>query len=262
MADRIIEDLEDLAAHLDWPDPPDLSSVVRVRIAESNIRTVARAREREPRRWIAVGVAAALLIAAVLVIPGPRRAIARFFGIEGVRITGTDTDSPALPATVTNGLRLGERAPLDDVVDQASFPVMAPIDLRTPNAAFRGEPSPEAVTLVWAPSDRLPPTGPAGGVGLLLTQFPGRIERPLLDKQIGPDAVVEATMVDDRPAYWITGAAHLLIYLDADGQRRDDTVRLAANTLLWSNAGVTYRLESALDRDAAIALAASLEALR
>ena len=48
---------------------------------------------------------------------------------------------------------------------------------------------------------------------------------------------------------------HEFLYLDANGNPQPDTARLAANTLLWERDGVTYRLESALDRDAALALA-------
>ena len=55
---------------------------------------------------------------------------------------------------------------------------------------------------------------------------------------------------------------HEFFYLDADGEPQPDTARLAANTLLWERDGVTYRLESALDRDAALAIARQLTPAR
>ena len=44
-------------------------------------------------------------------------------------------------------------------------------------------------------------------------------------------------------------------FLDAEDEQQRDTARLAANTLIWERAGITYRLESALDRYAALPLA-------
>ena len=58
--------------------------------------------------------------------------------------------------------------------------------------------------------------------------------------------------------YWISGAPHELIFVDEAGQPVFDTRRIVGNTLLWARDGVTYRLESGLDRAAAIALAGTL----
>ena len=58
--------------------------------------------------------------------------------------------------------------------------------------------------------------------------------------------------------YWISGAPHELIFVDEAGQPVFDTRRIVGNALLWARDGVTYRLESGLDRAAAIALAGTL----
>jgi hypothetical protein len=48
------------------------------------------------------------------------------------------------------------------------------------------------------------------------------------------------------------------MYRTESGDVVPETLRLAGNTLIWTMGPFTYRLESALDRDAAIAVASSL----
>jgi hypothetical protein len=87
------------------------------------------------------------------------------------------------------------------------------------------------------------------------------MRRDLVEKRILPGTTVEQTTIRSSPAFWISGVPHAFVYLDADGKAQLDTTRLAANTLLWEDDGITYRLESALERADAIALAESLESL-
>ena len=70
-----------------------------------------------------------------------------------------------------------------------------------------------------------------------------------------PGTTIEPVTVDGAAGYWLGNGVHEFFYLDTQGNPQPDTARLAANTLLWERDGVTYRLESALDRDAALALA-------
>ena len=71
-------------------------------------------------------------------------------------------------------------------------------------------------------------------------------------------SLAETVTVGEVPGYWIGGGQHELFYLGPGGTGRPDTTRLAANTLLWSKDGVMFRLESSLDRSAAIDLASQL----
>ena len=50
----------------------------------------------------------------------------------------------------------------------------------------------------------------------------------------------------------------MFLYLAADGSVEEETLRLAGNTLIWTHGPFTYRLESALGRDEALALAESV----
>lgn len=60
------------------------------------------------------------------------------------------------------------------------------------------------------------------------------------------------------PTYWLTGTPHLFWYTDATGAVTMERIRLAGNTLLWSQGGLVFRLESALPRAAALRIAASV----
>ena len=64
--------------------------------------------------------------------------------------------------------------------------------------------------------------------------------------------------VDGRSGYWIADWPHSVVVDPPANKPGGMTARLAGNTLLWTVGDVTYRLESALDRDAAIALAETI----
>ena len=57
---------------------------------------------------------------------------------------------------------------------------------------------------------------------------------------------------------WLEGEPHGFYYLDEAGQPRDETLRLARNTLLWERGPLTFRLEGDLTREQALAVARSL----
>ncbi len=211
-------------------------------------RRAAPARRRRP----VVLVVAALVVAALVVVavPGSRAALARWLGIGSVRIVTTDDPVPDLSGPYD----LGEPVTVDAATARAPGPLV-PDGLGPPAAAFVGAPT-GAVTVVWPATDELPPigTGP-GAAGLVVTALPEAISEPLLTKVGSAGTVVEATTVDGRPAYWVAGALHVVRADEAEGGDVPDTVRLAGNTLLWADGDITYRLESGLDRDAAVAVA-------
>jgi hypothetical protein len=94
------------------------------------------------------------------------------------------------------------------------------------------------------------------GGALRLDAFDGQLD-PVFHKQIsGPG--VEWVQVDGDFAVWI-GGPHELAYVDRTGTVRVATARLAAATLIWEDAGVSYRLEGDLRRDEATGIAASLD---
>jgi hypothetical protein len=60
-------------------------------------------------------------------------------------------------------------------------------------------------------------------------------------------------------AWWIAGGEHFFFYRDAQGNVVDTTLRLAGDTLIWEEGGVTHRVEGAPSLAAAIRVAESLE---
>ncbi len=209
----------------------------------------------------AIAIAVAVLVVALLALPAPRHAVAEWLGISTVHIVRVDS-LPASVGTANLGttLRLGREVPLDEARRDAPFTVLAPAPLDHPTTTYVDEPVAGAVTLVWPPSDRLPNAGDAG-VGLLLTELPGSVEQVLLEKRLDPTTTFEIVTVGDARGYWISGGKHDVTYLGPNGTGRPDTTRLAANTLIWSEDGVVFRMESALDRAAAIDLASHLTPL-
>jgi hypothetical protein len=210
-------------------------------------------RPRAARRLVAVAAATVLVVsAAALALPGPRSALARALGIGGVRVETT----AEVPARVAAAFDLGRPVAIDQALDQAPGR-LAPAAAGEPNGAFAGRPV-GAVTLVWDATEHLPEIEGTDGIGLLVTAMPGTPERPSVVKRAGPETSVEAVTVGGRPGYWISGALHQMQLLDASGDPVVWGVRLAGNTLVWTDGGTTYRLESGLDRISAIALAETI----
>jgi hypothetical protein len=261
--------LAELAESLEFPDAPDLPE--RVVAALERPASVTPLVQRPGVRRLLALAAAAVVIAGVVLVASPRarKAVADLLGIGGVAIRTSDTSpSPPRSTSVTTGettsASTGETTstagpPTDppgsvSVEDGASaIGVVPPLPpaLGPPESATLAD---GRLTLQWPPSTALPATD-LPGVGALLAVFPGRVEEPLLEKVLGPGTTYERVGVGGRLGVWLSGAPHLLMYVGPDGQVREDELRLAGNTLIWTVGPHTYRLESALDRDAAIALA-------
>ena len=90
-------------------------------------------------------------------------------------------------------------------------------------------------------------------------QFDGRLHDGYREKLLGMGATVDPVTVAGQRGYWVSGDAHFFFYIDEDGRLIDDSRRWIGDALAWTDGGTTYRMESALGRDATIALADSLE---
>jgi hypothetical protein len=132
--------------------------------------------------------------------------------------------------------------------------------LGEPDAVYLGQNvSGGEVSLVYGVRDGLPKTAQPG-VGLLFSEFRGEIEPAFFGKVLSAGTTLEPVMVNGGRGFWIEGAPHLIFYRDASGQVHDEQLRLAGNTLLWEQDGLTLRLESALTKDEALRIAASVTA--
>jgi hypothetical protein len=201
-----------------------------------------------------------VFLASLVLVPELRRAVADRLGLSGVVIRFIE-EPPAMPTALPGAaLDLGRTVTMTEAAAGAGFPLQAPSlpELGAPESVYitYGSVNP-MVSFVFAAGDLLPASR-FTGVGALLTQFEGSIERGFIAKGLMDESAIRLTAVNGETAFWIDGAAHTFMYLDPAGQIQVETYRLAGNVLLWEVDGITYRLESELEREAAIAIAESM----
>jgi hypothetical protein len=266
--DQSPDDLEQALHHigqnLDWPAEANLLPGFRERLAIASPRRsrVPRLRHTSmPARLGWVTAALVLIVALVLTVSGStRNTFADRLGLSGVSITTDPT------ATITPGstLHLGVQTTLDDAISRSGGSVvMPPSDtLGTPDAVYVLEQDGVIqVSYIFLPRPDLPEAGDTG-VGLMISQFDGSTNESFIQKQLGPDTTIEQVEVNGQPAFWLGGAPHVFYYESPDGEIHEETIRLAANVLLWEQGGKTLRIESLLDRGAAVKIAESMSAYR
>lgn len=252
--------LRGLSTSVAFPDPTppgieDLAARARRRIVAAGVAP-ARGRGWPLRRSFVLAFAALLTLAVAATAVG--------LWLPGLRIAFGDLPSPAPttagPASGPPGSSLG----LGSAVSLEEAEAISGLDLRLPADPSVGPPDVvyvgalRQVSLVWAPSAILPPTD-NGGVGLLMTEYDGRLDVGYFEKLVDSDATVEEVSVGGARGYWISGPPHFFYFVDRSGQGLEDSHRVVGDTLVWTSGGITYRLESALGRDGAIRLAESLE---
>jgi hypothetical protein len=96
------------------------------------------------------------------------------------------------------------------------------------------------------------------GVSVLITEARGTVDKGFFGKMLGPDATLEEVQVNGHPGYWIAGKPHVFFFMDANGKFRDETMRLATNTLIFDNGGTIVRIEGDLTKAQALEIAKSL----
>ena len=71
---------------------------------------------------------------------------------------------------------------------------------------------------------------------------------------------LEGVNVGREPGFWIAGVPHAFYVCPAPDECREERYRLAGNVLLWEQDGLTFRLESALTKEASLTIAESVRA--
>ncbi|TDB81866.1 hypothetical protein [Micromonospora sp. KC721] len=235
--DDLERELRDLSAWLETPDPPEVVTRVRARLA---------APKRRRWRYLVAVVSTALVVAA---LPPGRAALAdavagllRFAGI-----TISTSSPPALPTGSPSPLPAQRPAGFDEAQRAVRFPIRVPAKLGPPEQVLVADPdstgSHRVATLLYR------------GGALRLDAFDGRLDGVFFKQAGGPGT--QWVQVGEEPAIWI-GGPHPVSYVDRDGAVRVESARLAAATLVWQDAGVTYRLEGQLTAAEAVGIAASL----
>ena len=252
--DELETTLVDIGRHLRYPTAARLSARVRARIERP--RTI-RERWSLPAFAPAFATAAILLIVVALGSPGVRAAASEFLRLRGVEIFPV----PSVPA-VTGAPTLalpGDRVSLDEARRRVRF------SLTVPTAAELGaaddvyvetSPTGDRVTLVYRVRAGVLVSKEVG-VSALVVEFRGALDEILLGKATGPETKVQQVTVNGGRGFWLEGVPHQFFYREPDGSVRPDTLRLAGNTLLWEQGGVTLRLEANVTRDQALRIASS-----
>ena len=247
--------LQEIGERLDYPRPVAMAAAVRARLREPRPRSGTRL----PRFAFAPAFVTIAILAVVVTLGSPdaRAAAGEFLHLRGIdifRVPAVPTALPPLRIAIA-----GLRTTLDDARRRVPF------TLRAPTAAALGAPddvfvettgTTDRVTLVYRERAGIPVSKEAG-VSALVVELRGVVDEAFLGKAIGPGTRVEAVSVNGVRGYWLEGAPHLFFYRDPAGSVRDETLRLAGNTLVWVQDGVTVRLEAQVSREEALRVAAS-----
>jgi len=196
-------------------------------------------------------------VAATILLVGIAAAFG--LGLGGLRLTfGPASFSPAPSLLVGPGL--GEATTLDDARRDVEFALRVPelAELGDPDLVYLAEPpTGGAVTLLYGERPGFPPD-PGTGIGLIVTEFRADIGPELFEKLIDTGVRVTATEVNGNAGWWVAGGDHFFFYRDANGRVVDTTLRLASDTLIWEEDGVTHRVERAPSLADALRVAESL----
>jgi hypothetical protein len=238
--ERLEAELRELGPRLVWPQPKDVGPAVSERLRAGR-------RGWGSREWALGAAALVLLLTAVSLtaLPNLRRAVAEWLGLPGVRIerveSGRNLPSPAAAP------ELGARVSLAQAAAAVPYDIVRPQRVRGLEIYLDGA----GVTFVRR--------GPSGDIELLITQFEGTLDRGLVEKVLPPGSRLRGVVIGGRQGYWIAGDPHTVLYLDPFGEIRENTVRLAGNTLLWQRGSLTLRLELGADLRRALLIARSLK---
>ena len=211
-----------LAGGFRYPDTPDLS-----RRGVSPVRS--------PVRRLA-WAAAFLVILALLAfaVPPVRAALVEILGIGAVEIRLGEI-TPAVPKL---DIDLPGETTLEAARSSSEVHLPLPGDLGNPDRVFVLSEVGNTAVLVWETES----------VALYVIP-PG----PIVQK-LAPESVRQAT-VRGVPAIWTRGD-HFLELVSGDP---DLTIFVESNVLIWTEDGVTYRLESTLPLDETLELAETLQ---
>ena len=255
-----------------WPETPDLRAAVIARLAvpaAPDLRpgVVARIGQHakaplavpgafhpmRPQRSTLRRSIAPLALAAVLLLVVAGIAAALGFRLPGLELERVETLPPA-----GIGLDLGQQISLDEARSFDHVRVLLPASLPAPGTAYLlGTREDPIVTVTWRaePGD---PTLAGSDLALSLMAVPGAVDGGLLHKLASPATSIEPVTVGPDPGWWVSGAPHEILIRGPGGSVDVLRSALVGDTLLFARDGTLYRLESALGRDATLAIASSM----
>jgi hypothetical protein len=222
--------LHALGRELAFPPEPDLAA--RARPAERAF----------PWRWVALAAAVVALVAA-FAVPSARTSILRFFHIQGATVERVETLPDAQERSSASGL--GRRLSLEQAQRRVGFRLLLP--------PLPGKPP--VYLLDGALATVILRVGDEPG---LLSEYSAR-SYTLLKKSVGEKSHVEPVEVNGAPGLWLEGPPHTLTYFNEIGEFQERTVKITGNVLLWTQDGVTLRLEGRISKEQALRIARRID---
>ena len=257
--------LTSLGGEVEWPRTPDLSKRVAAAIAAEQViplpLTAMRPSPWYQSRWAVAAAAVILALAALLAYQPSRDTIANWLNLHTriQQVPVLATPSPLPPGPLGARLGLGGYSTLPKASAAVKWKVLVPGTLGAPDEVYLqsdGPPQGE-VTLVYSARAGIPISAQTG-VGVLVTEARGALNTDFFGKSVGPDTTMEPVTVGGHQGYWFAGAPHVFVFIDAAGNPRYETSRLATNTLLLDDGGTIVRIEGDLTKAQALQIAASL----
>lgn len=249
--DRLERALTGLAGRVDYPATPPIVPTVTARLSARR-----PAGSRRALAWLALWtrrrllVAVAIAILAVLALAAAARVAIGAFQIR----VAPDASASSSASPLDRG-DLGVATTLEDAARLAHVPIRVP-DGPPPNEAYvvDGPLGQDAVAAMWrATATSVYPPIEGTPWSLVVMAFEGDVE--IAVKTVARVEDVRDATVGGARAFWIP-VAHELTLRTADG---DATFAVRGNVLLWRTPdGLTYRLETSLPRDDAVALAETI----
>jgi hypothetical protein len=244
--------LRELAAAEEWPPTPDIAGTVAARLREAPVPATRR-RTWASRRRRALAIALAVLVAvpsAAVAFPEARDDVLEWLGLKSVEVRRTPEPPPGrdlLPEP-----DLGRTTTLEAAAARIGFQPLVPSVLGEPDEVRVQD---RRVSLVYRPTAEHPATR-AEGIGLLVTEQRGH--GVIAEKAVGPGTEVRRVDVDGARGAWIDGEPHAIIFQGPRGAFREDTPRLAGDTLVWERDGMVLRIEGAKGLEDALSIARSM----
>ena len=243
--ERVEARLTDLGSAIEWPLTPDLRPAIRSGIILS--------RRRRRRRLRLLMIAAAL---ALVAIGGAAAAV--YVELRGATVQTVPTlpsPTPTRSGPIGSRLELGDRYTSIGAAERAAgFRALVPASLGQPDEVYFRR-SPDVLTLVYHPRADLPGTSDPE-VGALVMEARASVDQRSFGKLVGPGARLEPVTVNGGAGFWISGAPHGFFFYTSGDQ--GERFRLAGDVLIWNQAGLVIRIESALDEPKALALAGTM----
>jgi hypothetical protein len=204
-----------------------------------------------------------LVLGALAAYPPSREAIAGWINVHTFfrTVPHLATPTPLPPGPLGQRLGLGRQSTLPQARAAVKWPLLVPTSLGQPDEVYV-EPAPDApsggeVTLVYAAQQGIPAAGETG-VGVLITEARGAVNSQFFGKMLGPGTTIEPVTVAGSSGYWVSGAPHVVVFVDSTGAVRFETLRLATNSLLINVGGTVVRIEGNLSKAQALEIGASL----